>query len=241
MDGKKINKVLTNLNIKRDSIFTSMSSKDKDSAMRLVKIIEEMHLNHWCMYYENGMDRNISGDRYDGFISANTLESLLKREFPCDSFFMKRVDRDEFDKNDMGMYQSADFGPHYMIKAKIENAPTLGDFMDILDSLPAKIGMHPITRPCVLKDNINNPTYLSGIAVIAESHIAMHYNMQSKEVLMDIFSCKTVDEDKYLEVMSKMFDEYKDVLILRGRKNEQRKDSQLNKHENHKHWQDVIV
>lgn len=178
---------------------------------------------------------------YDGFISANTLEALLKREFPCDSFFMKRVDRDEFDKNDMGMYQSADFGPHYMVKAKVETAPTLGDYMDILDSLPAKIGMHPITRPCVLKDNINHPTYLSGIAVIAESHIAMHYNMQSKEVLMDIFSCKTVDEDKYLEVMSKMFGEYKDVLILRGRKNEQRKDSQLNKHENHKHWQDVIV
>lgn len=70
MDGKKISSVLANLNIKRDSIFTSISSKDKESALRLVKVIEEMHLNHWCMYYENGRDRNISGDRYPEIISS---------------------------------------------------------------------------------------------------------------------------------------------------------------------------
>ncbi len=72
MDGKKISKILANLNIRRDSIFTSISSKDKESALRLIKVIEEMHLNHWCMYYENGRDRNISGDRYPEVI-ANAL------------------------------------------------------------------------------------------------------------------------------------------------------------------------
>lgn len=178
---------------------------------------------------------------YDGFISAAVLEALLKREFPCDSFFIKRIDRDEFDENDMGMYQSADFGPHYMIKAKIDTVPTIDDYMTILDNIPYDAGMHPITRPCVLKDNINKPLYLSGIAVIAESHIAMHYNYETHEVLMDIFSCKTVDPQKYKSIMEKLFSSYIDVLILRGRANEQRKDSQQNKFENHKKWQDVIV
>jgi len=72
MDGKKISRILASLNIKRDSIFTSISSKDKESALRLIKVIEEMHLNHWCMYYENGRDRNISGDKYPEVI-ANAL------------------------------------------------------------------------------------------------------------------------------------------------------------------------
>jgi len=164
------------------------------------------------------------------------------REFPCDSLFIKRIDRDEFDKNDMGMYQLADFGPHYMITAKPEKVPTVNDYMEILDNLPYKVDMHPITRPCVLNDRIKNPTYLSGIAVIAESHIAMHYNYETGEVLMDIFSCKTVDDKKYEKQMREMFgDNFKDVLILRGRKNEQRKDSQQSKHDSHKGWQDVIT
>ncbi len=177
---------------------------------------------------------------YDGFVDARVLETLLKREYPCSSIFVKRIDRDEFDKNDMGMYQSGDFGPHYMIRAKASKVPTIDDYMEILDNLPDQVGMHPISRPCVLKDNIKNPSYLSGIAVIAESHIALHYNYETNEVFMDIFSCKEVNEDKYKKVVTEMFDDYSDVMILRGRKNDQRKDSQENKYDNHKNWQDVI-
>lgn len=177
---------------------------------------------------------------YDGFADAGVLGDILKREFPCNSFFIKRIDRDEFDGGDMGMYQSADFGPHYMIQAHSSKVPTIDDYMEILDRLPDQIGMHPITRPCVLKDNINNPSYLSGIAVIAESHIAMHYNYETNEVLMDIFSCKEVDDDKYAKVVDEMFDNFRDVKIKRGRKNDQRKDSQENKYESHRNWQEVI-
>ncbi|MBQ3596213.1 MAG: S-adenosylmethionine decarboxylase [Clostridia bacterium] len=178
---------------------------------------------------------------YDGFADAKTLEALLTREFPCDSFFMKPIHRDEFDKNDMGIYQTADFGPHYLIRAKAEKAPTIDEYMDMLDRIPYKVNMHPICRPYVLRDTVDNPSYLSGIVVIAESHIALHYNYKTGEVLMDIFSCKTVDEQKYQEVMATLFDSYEDVLILRGRKNAQRKDTQHNKYETHKTWQDVIT
>ena len=37
-----------------------------------------------------------------------------------------------------------------------------------------------------------------------------------------------------------MGNNFRDVLIRRGRKNQQRKDSQQNKYESHKGWQDVI-
>ena len=69
MDNSYIYKILDDMEIQRSMIFTSLSSKDKPVAMRLIKRIEEMNLNHWCMYDENGKERNISGDRYTEVIS----------------------------------------------------------------------------------------------------------------------------------------------------------------------------
>lgn len=178
---------------------------------------------------------------YDGYASAEVLEKLLKKEFPSDAFFIKRIDRSEFRRNDMGMYDIADFGPHYMISSKLGHVPTLDEFTDKLDTLPYKVNMHPISRPCVLKDKTEAPEYLSGIVLIAESHIAMHYCYETGEVLMDIFSCKDIDPAKYEEVIGTMFDApYRDVLILRGRKHEQRQSTQINKYYAHKNWQDNL-
>lgn len=178
---------------------------------------------------------------YDGFVSGDLLEKLLKKEFPCDAFFIKRIDRNEFKKNDMGMYDVADFGPHYMISTVLNHVPTLDEFSDKLDRLPYEVDMHPISRPCVLKDRVDAPRFLSGIVLIAESHIAMHYNYETREVLMDIFSCKNIDSAKYNEVMKTMFDApFTDVLILRGRKHEQRQNTQVNKYYAHKNWQDNL-
>lgn len=178
---------------------------------------------------------------YDGRVSASAIEALLRREFPCESFFIKRIDRDEFDSNDMGMYQTCDFGPHYMIKSKLDHVPTIDEYMHTLDSIPYKVNMHPITRPCVLNDTISAPSYLSGIILIAESHIAMHYSYKTREVIMDIFSCKKVDEDKYVSMMEALFPSYTDVLIKRGRKNEERRSTQEQKYSDHSRWQNAIV
>ncbi len=57
------------MNVQRTLIFTSLSSKDKSVALRLIKRLEGMDLNHWCMYDENGKERNISGDVYTEVIS----------------------------------------------------------------------------------------------------------------------------------------------------------------------------
>lgn len=69
MDNSYIFKILDEMDIQRTMIFTSLSSKDKGVALRLIKRIEEMDLNHWCMYDENGKERNISGDVYTEVIS----------------------------------------------------------------------------------------------------------------------------------------------------------------------------
>ncbi len=179
---------------------------------------------------------------YDGFVDGSVLESVLKAEFPCNSFFRKKVDRADYDKNDLGNYDIADFGPHYMISAKMEEVPTIDYFFKKLDTIPYEVGMHPISRPYVVTDKVENPEYLSGIVVIAESHIAMHYNYKTGEILMDIFSCKSIEEKKYQAMINDFFQgNYKDVLILRGRKHADRQQSQIVTHDYFKNWQDYIV
>lgn len=69
MDNSYVFKILDEMNIQRSMIFTSLSSKDKSVALRLIRRIEEMDLNHWCMYDANGRERNISGDVYTEVIS----------------------------------------------------------------------------------------------------------------------------------------------------------------------------
>lgn len=69
MDNSYIYSILDSLHIQRSMIFTSLSSKDKDTAIRLIQRIENLGLYQWCMYDENGKERNISGDRYTEVIS----------------------------------------------------------------------------------------------------------------------------------------------------------------------------
>ena len=57
-------KLVETVSLDRNSIFTSLSSKDKDVAMRLVERLDAMKINHWCMYQHNGKDTNIGGDDY---------------------------------------------------------------------------------------------------------------------------------------------------------------------------------
>lgn len=57
-------KLVETVSLDRNSIFTSLSSKDKDVAMRLVERLDAMQINHWCMYQRNGKDTNIGGDDY---------------------------------------------------------------------------------------------------------------------------------------------------------------------------------
>ena len=147
------------------------------------------------------------------------------------------LDRDDED------YFTCDFGPHYMIKSVRENGFTIDSMMDILDKLPSNIGMHPITRPCVLKSSATEDSlFLSGIVIIAESHISMHFNTKTKELYMDVFSCKEIsDIENYDKIMNAVLgDDFSNVLIKRGSRDKQRQETQQNLHDRHIDWQKTI-
>ncbi len=90
------------------------------------------------------------------------------------------------------------FGPHLMLdlsgcpKDKLED---LGLIYSILDELPTKIGMTKIIPPYVFKYNglVPEDKGITGIVVIAESHISIHTFSEKNFVFVDVFSCKEFD------------------------------------------------
>ena len=47
--------------------------------------------------------------------------------------------------------------------------------------------MTPIIRPYVLKNKIKNHRYISGITMIAESHISLHFDKERRIIYADVF------------------------------------------------------
>lgn len=66
-------------------------------------------------------------------------------------------------------------------------------------------------------------------------------NIKTREVMMDIFSCKRVDEQKYKEIVMDLFNgQYQDVLIRRGRRNIGRLETSETRNERYRYWQETI-
>jgi S-adenosylmethionine decarboxylase len=80
--------------------------------------------------------------------------------------------------------------------------------------------MTPITEPQVLKytgDNVEDAG-VSGFVIIAESHISIHTFPYRQYVNIDIFSCKSFDDQRALAEAKQLFDltDVKTWLLDRG-------------------------
>ncbi len=75
---------------------------------------------------------------------------------------------------------------------------------DLLDEYPAKIDMTKITTPYVIRYVGVKPEDwgVSGIVLIAESHISIHTFVERRHVNIDVFSCKDFDAQKAIRDFS---------------------------------------
>lgn len=91
---------------------------------------------------------------------------------------------------------------------------------NFLATYPANLGMTPITEPKVVGYNgpIVEDAGVSGFVIIAESHISIHTFPNRSFVNIDIFSCKSFDNDRALADAKKLFDlqDVKTWLLDRG-------------------------
>ena len=92
------------------------------------------------------------------------------------------------------------FGPHLTLDLSECNKERLGNLnfiFNLLNDLPDKIGMTKITQPHVFPYSglIPEDKGITGVVIIAESHISIHTFQDKDYVFVDLFSCKPFDVD----------------------------------------------
>lgn len=90
------------------------------------------------------------------------------------------------------------YGPHLMLDLSDCNPEILNDLetcFRLLNELPVKIGMTKITQPHVFRYNAPVPedSGITGVTIIAESHISLHTYPSKNFAFVDLFSCKPFD------------------------------------------------
>ncbi|HEX8981986.1 MAG TPA: adenosylmethionine decarboxylase [Ktedonobacterales bacterium] len=115
------------------------------------------------------------------------------------------------------------FGPHLIIDGSRCNTKKLADRIlveQVLSEYPTAIGMTKIGGPYMFEYQAPDPAYsgVSGLVVIAESHIAIHTFPELDYFTMDIFSCKNFDHEKAISYIKEAFDveEMDRMLVQRG-------------------------
>jgi len=116
------------------------------------------------------------------------------------------------------------FGPHLMIEAvgcKYNKLKDIKLLADLLDKLPEKMGMTKVMPPYVFefKGLVPDDWGISGIIIIAESHLAFHTFPDKGFLTVDIFSCKDFDVRMAVEEIVDAFEptHWDEQLIMRGR------------------------
>jgi S-adenosylmethionine decarboxylase len=92
---------------------------------------------------------------------------------------------------------------HLVIDAFVEDASRIGEIepiFDLLHDLPDQIGMTRITQPYVFRYSgaVPDDWGITGMVIIAESHISIHTFPEHKRFHMDVFSCKPFDHEAVL-------------------------------------------
>lgn len=103
------------------------------------------------------------------------------------------------------------FGPHLMIDGFHADPTRLDDLefiQVVLGALPDEMGMTKIMSPHATRHGGSAPedAGVTGVVMIAESHIAIHTFPHKRFVSVDVFSCKEFDAAKAVSHLVRAFD-----------------------------------
>lgn len=123
-----------------------------------------------------------------------------------------------------GKLEMLGFGPHLMLDGFHANPHKLTDaelLRQVLDELPAALEMTKILPPLVFNgsEDLDGYAGLTGVVLIAESHIAIHTFPEQDALVVDIFSCKDFDPQLAIKRLVDQFEigRYTTYMINRGR------------------------
>ena len=116
------------------------------------------------------------------------------------------------------------FGPHLtldLIGCPKEILSNYDLHFSLLKELPEMIGMTPITQPYVFPYSglVPEDKGITGIVIIAESHLSIHSFEDKGYTFIDMFSCKPFDVEKAQQFIIDLFKPTKieKNLLERGR------------------------
>ncbi len=107
---------------------------------------------------------------------------------------------------------------HHAQKTKLEDM----DFIrGVLEKLPLEMDMHKIMPVHIMNVAGTHPedAGITGVVIVAESHIAIHTFPEKRFVSMDVFSCKEFDTQKAISSLVEAFQigRFETHLINRGK------------------------
>lgn len=118
-----------------------------------------------------------------------------------------------------------DFGPHLMLDCRQCDPDKIGDLAFVqhfLEKLPDAIGMHRIIPPYVFPYSglVPEDKGITGMVIIAESHITFHSFTEKDYFFFDIFSCKPFNVDAVEKMVVEAFGvkDYERYEVSRGRR-----------------------
>ena len=90
------------------------------------------------------------------------------------------------------------FGPHLMLDCRQCDPAKIADvayIFEVLNTLPERIGMTKITQPYVFPYSglVPEDKGVTGVVIIAESHLSFHSFSEKDYFFFDLFSCKPFD------------------------------------------------
>ncbi len=99
---------------------------------------------------------------------------------------------------------------HLVVDAFVADGQRLGDvaaIFELLDTLPERIGMTKIAPPYVFRYSGVKPEDwgVTGVVIIAESHISIHTFAEHRRFHLDVFSCKPFDVEQVRQQVCDLF------------------------------------
>lgn len=111
------------------------------------------------------------------------------------------------------------FGPHLTLDlggCDLEPLVNFEKLYDLIKEFPEKIGMHRLSEPQILKctDVWAKTPGVTGIVILAESHMSFHTFPDARTIFIDIFSCRNFDTEATAKFLIKFFGSKKPVINI---------------------------
>ena len=140
----------------------------------------------------------------DRFFEEDEVTQMIQKQIYASNISVKVVDRRLNEEKGSEIDTKYDFGPHYTVTVNDIDV-TLEDVYCWLDTIAPEINMQAIARPYVVYDKTQDPKYISGALVVAQSHIAFHYSIEERVANIDIFSCSFLENNAVEDIIHRSF------------------------------------